>query len=175
MKDKVKTLIHGAALELLCEKHYLEITVSDIVRKAGVARASFYRHYDSINDVIDEVVALQEKEILDRFLPVLLSGDEENITDALRSFFGAVKKQRSPWVTLLPDNRQYLLGKLNIGPHMLQRYGDLPIDKAFSPEVGFAVITNIASIWARRGFDYSTEEVAAYAYDFIWRTARKRD
>ena len=35
---------------------YMEITVTNIIKKAGVARASFYRNFNSISDVIDALV-----------------------------------------------------------------------------------------------------------------------
>ena len=52
----VKHEITDAVMQLMAEKNYMDITVTDIVNKAGVARASFYRNFNSINDVIDTIV-----------------------------------------------------------------------------------------------------------------------
>ena len=39
------------------EKPYNKITVSDITEKAGIARPTFYRNYDGIDDVVFEYLA----------------------------------------------------------------------------------------------------------------------
>ncbi|HSH05293.1 MAG TPA: TetR/AcrR family transcriptional regulator [Anaerolineae bacterium] len=41
-----------AFLELIAEKTYKDITVVDIVQRAGVERKTFYRHYKSKNDLL---------------------------------------------------------------------------------------------------------------------------
>ena len=47
----VKHLIRQAFVQLMSKKPYLDITVTDIVKEAGVARASFYRNYHSISEI----------------------------------------------------------------------------------------------------------------------------
>ena len=51
----VKREIKDAVMELMAEKPYMDFTVTDIVTRARVARASFYRDFNSINDVIDAI------------------------------------------------------------------------------------------------------------------------
>lgn len=50
-----RRLICDALLELLEEKPLEKITVTDIAKRADVNRGTFYRHYDSVNDVISEL------------------------------------------------------------------------------------------------------------------------
>lgn len=57
-KSSIQTTenIKSAFAELLSEKNSINnITVLDIVKKAKIARSSFYTHYSSINDVIREI------------------------------------------------------------------------------------------------------------------------
>ena len=42
----VKSEIEQALLRLMTQKSYLDITVTDIVQEAKVARVSFYRNFD---------------------------------------------------------------------------------------------------------------------------------
>lgn len=44
--------IYKASLELLQEKGYEGISVSDIINRSGVARSTFYRHFTSVHDVL---------------------------------------------------------------------------------------------------------------------------
>lgn len=54
--------ITDGLLELMKETPFEEITVSDIVREAGVGRASFYRHFDSKEAVVRHHMARLLKE-----------------------------------------------------------------------------------------------------------------
>lgn len=60
-KQLLKTL-----LQMLKTKQIEEISVSDLVRKAGVGRASFYRNYVSVQDVLlqesDRLMAAWEEQ-----------------------------------------------------------------------------------------------------------------
>ena len=49
---RVKGSIIKALFDLMHEKSFSDITISEIIRKARVARVSFYRNYDSKEDVL---------------------------------------------------------------------------------------------------------------------------
>ena len=51
----VKERIEKAFLDLMDEKPYPDITVTDIINKAEVARVSYYRNFSSIMDIIDSI------------------------------------------------------------------------------------------------------------------------
>ncbi|MDO5546117.1 MAG: TetR/AcrR family transcriptional regulator [Eubacteriales bacterium] len=53
---RVKAHITAALLKLLNEKSISDITVSEIIAQAGVARASFYRNYSSKESVITTLI-----------------------------------------------------------------------------------------------------------------------
>ncbi len=46
-----------AFLDLLAEKDFEYITVKDICKRAGVNRSTFYLHYETVADLLDESVA----------------------------------------------------------------------------------------------------------------------
>ena len=50
-----KSEIEQALLRLMTQKSYLDITVTDIVQEAKVARVSFYRNFTSISEVLDSI------------------------------------------------------------------------------------------------------------------------
>lgn len=50
--DTIKECIYTAMLLLMEQKSYDKITVTDITKKAGVSRMSFYRNFDSKDDVL---------------------------------------------------------------------------------------------------------------------------
>lgn len=67
--DEAKLLtresIRGALFQLLQSKPYDKITVTDLVKRAGVSRSAFYRNYEKIDDILDEGMELVGKEIQD--------------------------------------------------------------------------------------------------------------
>ncbi len=52
------SLMDEAFLLLLEQKDYEKITVKEICQKAGVNRTTFYLHYESINDLLEETIAM---------------------------------------------------------------------------------------------------------------------
>lgn len=51
--------------ELLEQKHYSKITVSELIEKAEVSRTTFYRHFVDIFDMYDKVCKLFIEEFVD--------------------------------------------------------------------------------------------------------------
>lgn len=54
-KNVVVTSIRTAIIELLKTTDLEEIRVVDVISHAGIARSSFYRYYDSVDDVVREM------------------------------------------------------------------------------------------------------------------------
>ena len=50
-----RSIIKDSLLLLLRKKNYMDITISDICRKAGVSRTTFYQHYRNIPEIVDEL------------------------------------------------------------------------------------------------------------------------
>ena len=51
-KNKTKTAIKQAFTELLQEKSFEKITVTEITKRANIGRKTFYLHYSCIDDII---------------------------------------------------------------------------------------------------------------------------
>ncbi len=56
-----------ALLILLEKKDYEYITVKEICQKAGVNRSTFYLHYESINDLLEETIEMTNKKFAESF------------------------------------------------------------------------------------------------------------
>lgn len=62
-----KKLIRQAFVELLQEKDFEKITVTDIVKRADINRGTFYAHYPDIRGIMDQIV----NEIMEKVQGVL--------------------------------------------------------------------------------------------------------
>ena len=67
-----KRLLAQALSELLLEMPYPKITVAAITRRADLNRGTFYAHYDSVDDLMGELIA----GVMDKLFRVLDEVDE---------------------------------------------------------------------------------------------------
>lgn len=72
-KVKAKDRMEQAFFELLEEKHYSKISVSELIEKSGVSRTTFYRNYEDVFDMYKKVC----DHMLSEFLVVIFSATME--------------------------------------------------------------------------------------------------
>lgn len=83
---KTRKLIKNTFIQMLSEKREIgKISVSELVERAEISRATFYAHFDDIYAVVEEF----EREIIDEFFTnakLLATDDYEKFFDALFAF-----------------------------------------------------------------------------------------
>lgn len=106
VKGRVQEYITDAMFKLLEKKDYARITVQDLVDRAGVCRASFYRNYFTMDEVID------------RFLDGLFTEaypleamSSANVEECILHFFTTALKYRRQLRLLL---RRGLLDRVSV-------------------------------------------------------------
>ena len=165
--QRVKKCITDALFSLLEEKRLSDIRISEIIERAGVARASFYRNYRTKEDVLVTLI----RDVLERF------GEEmrldqgtfytyENILLSFRYF---------------QNNREYILNLCRSGfvPILLEELnhfhesveGSMPVASIDKYELYLYIgaLLNTALIWLHQGCETSVEALAAF---FLERTSR---
>ena len=60
-------LMNQALIELLNKKDFEFITVKEICKKAGVNRSTFYLHYETLQDLLEECVENSNKKFIEYF------------------------------------------------------------------------------------------------------------
>lgn len=79
----VDEAIHDAFLLILKEKELDKISVSDIIKRAGIVRSTFYNHYENIPAL---VTAIEDKTIDDIF-SLMNTFHPKNNQDLCKSFY----------------------------------------------------------------------------------------
>lgn len=102
---KTRRTIRTALVSLLSETELSDITITALCARAQVNRKTFYRHYRSISDVINEV----EDEILGDFAEILRMS-KTSVFD-----IGAVLSEIS---ALISGNREYFANLLALNPEL---------------------------------------------------------
>jgi len=81
MRPSAKNYIIEAFLYLFRIEEFKKISVSMIVKKAGINRKTFYDYFENREDLLDRV----EKNILEEFIHILGEPSEEKLNDARKS------------------------------------------------------------------------------------------
>jgi AcrR family transcriptional regulator len=53
---RTRTALHQALMDLIAEREYDDITVGDVIGRAGVGRSTFYQHYQNKDEVFRAIV-----------------------------------------------------------------------------------------------------------------------
>lgn len=151
------------AVTLLIEKQDIEdITVTDICKKAGVARVTFYKYYTSIYDVMNASV---EKE-LNSFIRYLSGKDQrEHLTLELftQLMTNKLSERRLPLERLVNSNAlSILLDYFTYAVQSLSASNTLFHDQLDRSSVLFVAggMFNMVIEWIREGFQEPAETLA---------------
>ena len=55
--ERTERAIENALLDVLGTKHLAEVGVSEVVKRAGISRSTFYTHFNNLDEVVDQIMA----------------------------------------------------------------------------------------------------------------------
>lgn len=167
-KSSVKKRMADAFVDMLSQKSYADITVTDIVNTAQVARVSFYRNFNSISDVVDYITDELANEFIDKILPVLNSNDENKWREFLFDFINNALNNRGKIEAINLQNTAVLFSHLNT---KMQMYVNVNSNKTISDKytsyVKACLINNVVKKWIDDGMVETPEELINYLMSFI--------
>lgn len=101
-----------AFLELIAKKDIDFITVKEICEKAGVNRSTFYLHYETVADIIEESIAY----IFDRFLDFMPENTRDFLNKLevcpLEELYLIIPEYLSPYLMFVKENRNLFKASL---------------------------------------------------------------
>lgn len=158
--------IRTALLALMAVKTFEPITVTEIIKKAGVSRGGFYRNYQSKEDVLQEICSELFRYILDYMTehkfyenPKLWFIDFfHNIEENQEAYQLLINAQAPPNMVLEFDEG-LILKKLQRNDSVLEQYRAVAIAKG---------LTEIVVIWVRNGMQETPEEMAEMMFKIFF-------
>lgn len=171
MSDKnptVKDRIEEAFPELLNEKSYTDITVTDIIEKAEVARVSYYRNYDSIIDIVEDIAEKKAQSFV-RDLASLF--ETENEREMRRFLFNYFYHFQDEYTRICPENklnREMILNRMHQKiSKSEQENGKKDIKDRYMVTAKLGVIKSVAQKWGNEGFVESPEEMIDFCMSIL--------
>ena len=82
-KNRTKKWIMVALLTLLPKRNYHDITIAQIVDKAGLGRRTFYRYFKTKDDVVTGIA----RSLMDEFADTILKNHAHNLETVAESYF----------------------------------------------------------------------------------------
>ena len=145
-----------ALISLLKKKPLEYITVSEICETAGVNRSTFYLHYETISDLLNETV----RYLLNDFLSYFSADTQSikfNLMDCeLNDLIFICDKYLTPYMSYIKDNKEVFATALAHNKIL----GYPPDDRQYVMMYYLNGINAIVTEWLKNGCDKSIEEIS---------------
>lgn len=164
----VKQEIKKAFLALMAQKPYMDITVTDIVNTAQVARASFYRNFESISNVIDMVVDDMTEEFIEDVFPVISGSDERKWREFLFEYFYRFIQNQKKLEPFRFQNESVFFSRSEEKMKLWDKEMSADTMQGKYAACGkMGLINSIARKWMDDGMKETPEEMIDYIMSFI--------
>lgn len=157
-ENLTKSYIYTAFLQLLEKKHYDSISVCEICNKAGVSRMSFYRNFESKEDLTFKGIKHIMNGIEDSFKNLKVI----NKFTIIQEFFQTAKKYKKAIISL--QNSQIVKTLKDI---VIQELSESACNidyfnktSKYIPILYFSAITSVLFMWLSQGTIESPEDMA---------------
>ncbi len=160
--------LRQALIDLMTEKPFAEITVTDLVTRASVSRASFYRNFNSTSEVLDLLIDDFFIALSDRFLPVMTSADDEIWRNFLFEYIYTVRENHKILIDCLEINISVFFTRINDRVQLMDKertYKTISEKYCASGKIG--LISTILIRWLTDDMTESPEELVDYLMGFI--------
>ena len=155
-----------ALLELLKTNEFKKISISELVRKAGVSRQSFYRNYKTKEDIVLEIERTIGTQLIEKMKdPGYINNPRKWFVD-----FFTIVKENTAAVTLLQKSDLFITIFKKI-PSYIERQME-----TVTPELHYCIVGSMAAVhsiardWFNNGMKESEAEMANLCMHYAWLT-----
>jgi len=167
---KTKNSLYNALLELMKEKAFEEIKVSDICSKASINRSTFYAHYDDKYELLSAWVNDSKEALINK----LASNKTINSTkvyylEMIKLFLNHIESQKETYLAIANKNKNSILTDIIYGVidnelltrlEESNRYKGVPSNIISKFYLG--AIVNVSIYWMYNSNKYTKEEIIKY-------------
>ena len=155
-----------ALYKLLQIKQFNEIKISEIIDKAGISRATFYRNFDSKEDIVKIKVKSMFNDFHKMMLQFYQINQPADETMLIAEFFKRVDDEEKLIDTVIKSNLEYVMidGILNIMNYYKNRFYELVKSNKKTEEYIMDMVASscwtLLSRWHKSGKEESASRLA---------------
>ena len=166
-KKSVKSYLTHAYFVLLSKKPYIDITVSELTKQAGVSRVSFYRNFSTLDEVMEYGLKRFYEIVTKDVLPLFIKDKHLAWKKLIKEIFTHIKLYNEILVGIPHQNVGYLSSKLSKLFENTSDKESTNIQMKYLPFVNLSIVLSIAIVWLESGFLESVDEISEFAYKTI--------
>ena len=103
---KTKNILYSTLLELMKEKQFEEIKVSDICSHALINRSTFYSHYNDKYELLEEYInTLKDSLIEELSKNKNINNTKQYYIELIKLFFNHIDEKRNIYISAMINNR----------------------------------------------------------------------
>ena len=172
---RTRDRLGDALMALLIEKPFDDITVQDVIARAGVSRSTFYTHYRDKNDLF-----LSDAEEFFEMMATALSrrGEKSDRVAPVRELFAHIAEVRPFYEALIASGRSHdliQLGQGHFARGIEQRFRELTRAATIPPQQRSAVAHALAGSmfslltwWIHHNMASSADEMDRLFHELVW-------
>jgi AcrR family transcriptional regulator len=160
---RTRKALHEGLINLLKVKPLEEITARDIATESLVGYTTFFRHYASKTELLNDIVSDQVSQLLERALPAAAAADTHEASVATCRF---VFENRTLWGALLNGGADRMLREVFIRRALerhlprVREHRWLPLELGAVFGVGASL--DILAWWLKKPDEFTPEQMAEY-------------
>ena len=161
--------LREALLSLLLRKPFDQITIRDICAESGVHYATFFRHHETKESLLDDIAKDQIRQLNALTLAIR---DHENYEAGFQALCAYVADHRSLWSTLLNGGAGAAMREEWVRQSQKVAAAEAPVNSWLPPELGTicaaTLIAETLAWWVgQAGAAYSVDEIASILYRLL--------
>ena len=176
---RTRDRLGDALVELLVKKPFDDITVQDVLDRAGVSRSTFYTHYRDKNDLF----LSDADEFFEGMATALLRfGDKSERVAPIHELFAHIGESRPFYNALVESGRIHdvmQLGQQHFARGIEQRLNEIPRARVIPSDRRGAIAHGLAGTlfslltwWVQRGMTLSPQEMDNLFHQLVWSGTR---
>lgn len=154
--------------QLMAQKPYADIKISEIASRAGVSRMAYYRNYSTKEDIIHDFWEMLYESFKEQITSETLSDG-----DATRLFFAYFRKYADPLMVLIQSGLENHI-IINYRDHLNELFSEVYVYahkndtiKNYNIEYIWGGLRSVMLAWAKGGMKESDEEMSEIIAELI--------
>ncbi|MBQ7499708.1 MAG: TetR/AcrR family transcriptional regulator [Clostridia bacterium] len=161
----IKDCIVTALIDLMKEKDFNQITITEIANKAGVSRMAYYRYYTSKSDILNQYI---DEVISSVNISIKLDYSENKMYVYFREMFEQLGKHREVGIEILKAN----LGELflnSLTKNMFAIFGkeNMTVRQKYELHLVIGGFASLFVHWLMGGCNESSDEMAQICCEIL--------